>query len=85
MSEELAIHPDSVKVVHDNIWADHDDWSYHTVIAITSRDISFQVNEEAELAEWIEFSKVSELDLHPGFASNWNDILHAIEGVLAKS
>ena len=83
MSEELAIHPDLVEVVHDNIWADHNDWSYHTVIAITSRDVEFQVNDEAELAEWVEFSKVSELELHPGFATNWSDILHAIETVLA--
>jgi hypothetical protein len=84
MSEELSIHPDLVEVIHDDIWANHDDWSYHTVFAITSREISYQVNEEAELAEWIEFSRVSELDLHPGFASNWDDILHAIESVLAK-
>jgi hypothetical protein len=54
------------------------------VIAITSREIEFQVNDEAEVAEWIEFSKVAELDLHPGFATNWSDILHAIEMVLAK-
>ena len=45
----------------------------------------YNTNEEAELAEWIEFAKVSELDLHPGFATNWNDILHAIESFLAKS
>jgi 8-oxo-dGTP diphosphatase len=85
MSEELSIPPNSVEVVHDNMWADHDDWSYHTVIAITTKDIEFQVNEEAELAEWIEFAKVSELDLHPGFASNWIEILDAIEGVLASN
>jgi 8-oxo-dGTP diphosphatase len=85
MSEELSISPNSVEVVHDNMWADHDDWSYHTVIAITTKDVKFQVNEEAELAEWIEFAKVSELDLHPGFASNWIDILDAIEGVLASN
>ena len=84
MSEELSIHPDSVEVVHDNLWADHDDWSYHTVIALASKDIDFQVNEEAELAAWIEFSKVSELDLHPGFASNWEDILSAIENLLSN-
>jgi hypothetical protein len=54
------------------------------VIAITSREVDYQVNEEAELAEWIDFEKVSELDLHPGFASNWHDILQTIESVLAK-
>jgi 8-oxo-dGTP diphosphatase len=85
MFEELDIHPDLVEVVHDNMWADHEDWSYHTVIAVTSTDFSFQVNDEAELAEWIEFTKVSELDLHPGFASNWNEILVAIESVIAKN
>jgi 8-oxo-dGTP diphosphatase len=85
MADELSISPNSVEVVHDNMWADHVDWSYHTVIAITSKEVEFQVNEEAELAEWIEFAKVSELDLHPGFASNWIDILDAIEGVLASS
>jgi hypothetical protein len=66
------------------MWADHVDWSYHTVIAITSREVDYQVNEEAELAEWIDFEKVSELDLHPGFASNWHDILQTIESVLTK-
>jgi 8-oxo-dGTP diphosphatase len=85
MSEELSIHPDRVEVIHDNIWADHDDWSYHTVIAIASREIHYQVNEEAELAEWIELNKVSDLNLHPGFASNWDDILNAIEGLLANT
>jgi len=84
MTEELSIQPELVEVVHDNVWADHDDWSYHTVIAMTSRDIEFEVNDEAELAEWIDFSKVAELDLHPGFASNWPDILSAIEALLAK-
>jgi 8-oxo-dGTP diphosphatase len=85
MFEELAIHPDLVDVVHDNTWANHGDWSYHTVVAITSKDIEFQVNEEAELAQWIEISKVSELDLHPGFASSWSDILGAIEMVLSTN
>ena len=85
MFEELSIHPDSVEVVHDNMWADHSDWSYHTVIAITSREVEYQVNEEAELADWIHFEKVSQLDLHPGFASNWNEILKTIEELLPNS
>jgi 8-oxo-dGTP diphosphatase len=85
MHEELSIHPDSVEVVHDNMWADHSDWSYHTVIAFASKEINFQVNEEAERAAWIEFAEVAGLELHPGFASNWNDILETIEGLLNNS
>lgn len=85
MQEELAIDESLVEVVHDNMWTDHDDWHYHTVIALTSRDVNFETNDEAELADWIEISKVQELDLHPGFANNWNEILIAIEEVLARS
>ena len=85
MREELSIDESLVEVVHDNMWTDHEDWHYHTVIALTSRDVEFITNEEAELADWIEISKIQDLDLHPGFASNWQEILIAIEGVLARN
>ena len=85
MREELSIDESLVEVVHDNMWTDHKDWHYHTVIALTSRDVEFVTNEEAELADWIEISKIKDLDLHPGFASNWQDILIAIEEVLTRN
>ena len=85
MREELSIDEALVEVVHDNMWTDHEDWHYHTVIALTSRDVEFVTNEEAELADWIEISKIQDLDLHPGFASNWQEILIAIEEVLARN
>ena len=85
MSEELAIAPNSVTVIHDNMWTDHVDWHYHTVIALTSRSVVFETNEEAELADWIELAKVADLDLHPGFADTWASIREVVEELLANS
>ena len=83
MHEELSIHPDSVTVIHDHMWTDHTDWHYHTVIALLPGETSFQTNDEAELADWIDLAKVADLDLHPGFASTWHVIREKIEEVLA--
>lgn len=79
MFEEMQIAANAVEIIHDNRWTDHDDWHYHTVIATTSADVEFVINEETELCEWVELERVHELELHPGFESTWHKIREVIE------
>ena len=79
MYEEMQIAADHVEVIHDNRWTDHEDWHYHTVIATTSGDIAYTINEETELCEWIELDRVADLELHPGFKSTWFHVRGVID------
>ena len=79
MHEEMQIPADSVEIIHDDRWTDHDDWHYHTVIATASESISFELNEETERCEWVHIEEVAELDLHPGLAATWAEIKAVID------
>lgn len=85
MYEEMQIPAEQVLVVHDELWTDHGDWHYHTVIATVAKDVAYSHNEEAERCEWVPISEVSDLDLHPGFASTWHTVHEVLENLLKSS
>jgi 8-oxo-dGTP pyrophosphatase MutT (NUDIX family) len=51
---------------------DHGNWSYETVIGELARPVAVRpANWETAEAAWVASDAVGELDLHPGFASQW--------------
>ena len=67
--EETAIDPGQVRVcgLHR---LQHPDWRYDTVLATaTSRPAVSEHAESVELA-WVPMSRLSQMDLHPGFAAS---------------
>jgi 8-oxo-dGTP diphosphatase len=77
--EECGVAPDLVRpraVFTD----DHGGWSYTTVLA--QADTAFAVesdDDETEDVEWVELAKVTQLNLHPGFAAHWDRLSAALE------
>jgi len=85
LSEEWGVNAAELDVLHDQVWTDHGDWSYHTVIAQALGPIAVVHNAESQEARWVPLSEVHELDLHPGFASSWSDVSSQIETLLKLS
>ena len=50
---------------------DHGRWSYVTVLATLVESVVLMPQEESAELRWVPESRVSELDLHPGFAGTW--------------
>mgnify|MGYP003339228094 CR=1 FL=1 len=83
--EEMQIDAASVEVLHEQVWTDHGDWRYHTVIARAVANIEPILNDESDAAEWVAFEDVAELPLHSGLAPIWPDVLQAIRNVSRTS
>lgn len=70
-AEEAGIDADSVRLTGVHL-DDHDGWSYSTVLAAPSRDVT-PASTSAESVEvcWQPIEMVEHLSLHPGFALTW--------------
>lgn len=79
LSEEWGVDESELTVLHDHVWTDHGDWSYHTVIAKAHTHVSVTHNAESQEARWVPIHAVRDLDLHPGFASTWEYVSAQIE------
>ncbi|MFF3244273.1 glycosyltransferase [Streptomyces sp. NPDC002870] len=62
---------------------DHGGWSYDTVIASVDRRVPVQpVEDESITLAWVSLSEVQNLNLHPGFATNWPSFQAELDAVL---
>jgi 8-oxo-dGTP diphosphatase len=68
--EEAGVLADDVRVLGE-LFDDHGDWSYTTVIAETVRTPELVAQAESEELRWVAVAEVSDLPLHPGFARAW--------------
>lgn len=50
---------------------DHGRWSYTTVLAELVAPVTVVRQEESAELRWVAVSRVTDLDLHPGFALTW--------------
>lgn len=85
LAEELGVAAHEVEVLHENVWTDHGDWRYHTVIARAVADVTLSLNAESAEARWVHFDSVAELSLHPSLADVWPEVLAAIRLVASRT
>jgi 8-oxo-dGTP pyrophosphatase MutT (NUDIX family) len=78
--EESGIDPAAFTVL-GSFLDDHGGWSYTTVFAVAdSRNIDFRLNRETRRLEWVRRDQVHMLNLHPGLAATWSDVLKEFLG-----
>jgi 8-oxo-dGTP diphosphatase len=64
--------PASAVRVEGILLDDHGGWAYRTVLAsATARFAVFSDSAESDEAGWVDADRVSQLNLHPGFAGKW--------------
>lgn len=85
LQEELQVAAHAVEVLHEQVWTDHGDWRYHTVIARAILPVETVLNDESERAEWVALDDVSGLPLHAALAPIWPDVLGVIRQVTGPS
>jgi 8-oxo-dGTP diphosphatase len=83
LHEEMGVAHDALHILHEQMWADHGDWGYHTVIARARYDLDWESNNEAVDVAWIELDEVAGLDLHPGVRASWDDVRAVLDVLLA--
>jgi 8-oxo-dGTP diphosphatase len=77
--EELGLAPELVEVVGDYA-DDHGTWRYDTILARADRTtISLTHNHETSDAQWIAFTEVESLPLHPAFGAAWPTLRPMLE------
>ncbi|HEU5484370.1 MAG TPA: NUDIX domain-containing protein [Microlunatus sp.] len=69
-SEETGIRAEEVQVGGELV-DDHGHWSYTTVLAELLVPVRLIRQEESAELRWVAVSRVTELELHPGFAGTW--------------
>jgi 8-oxo-dGTP diphosphatase len=79
LHEEFGVRAAQVDVIHEQVWTDHGDWRYHTVIAAALDNLTPVLNEESAEARWVHIDDVADLDLHPALAMVWVHVLATIK------
>lgn len=60
---------------------DHGDRGFTTVFAVVNaRDTGFRRSRETSRLEWIRRDRAATLDLRPGLAATWNELVHVVLG-----
>ena len=72
--EEAAVRPGDVTLTHT--WVDdHQTWSYTTVVGHVPDRVPARASDpESKEIRWVPADEVTELPLHPGFASAWTHL-----------
>jgi 8-oxo-dGTP diphosphatase len=74
-AEECAVPPDAV-TVRGVFLDDHGGWAYHTVFASAPKPFPVLPDaDETDEATWVGVDQVARLDLHPGLAAHWAELL----------
>lgn len=84
LHEELQVGPDHLDILHERMWTDHGDWSYHTVIARARAELDWVSNDEAIEVRWVAIQDVADLDLHPGVRASWAQVRVVLHTLLAS-
>ncbi|HEX9030333.1 MAG TPA: hypothetical protein VF834_00725, partial [Streptosporangiaceae bacterium] len=72
------IDPSAVRV-HGVSQDDHGGWTYQTVLASAAAPLAVAaVSEETSEVAWVPVTEVDQLELHPGFASQWPSLQSAL-------
>ena len=68
--EETGIGADDVRIGSELV-DDHGQWAYVSVLATLVAPVVLVPQEESAELRWVRASRVTDLDLHPGFAATW--------------
>ncbi len=82
LEEEWGVSPASLEILHDEMWVDHGTWNYHTVIVRGLEELYIVNNDESQEARWVDLAQVTQLDLHPGFASSWERVAQHLRALI---
>lgn len=75
--EETGINSAAVRIGWELV-DDHGSWSYTSVLAELLAPVTLVPQEESAELRWVPVSKVTALDLHPGFALTWPVLLERL-------
>ena len=74
-AEECGVPPDAVRQ-RGLFTDDHGGWSYTTVLAEAATPFAVQSDDdETDEVAWVPLAGVTALDLHPGLAAHWEELL----------
>jgi 8-oxo-dGTP diphosphatase len=80
-AEECGVPPDAVRQ-RGLFTDDHGGWSYSTVLAEAATPFAVQSDDdETDEVAWVPLPEVTALDLHPGFAAHWDELLAELTSV----
>jgi len=85
LHEELGVDPDAIMVVRQELFFDHGQWRYHTVVATISDVIEVRHNDESLSAEWVAIELVDTYELHPAFEATWHQLRLVINEIIEKT
>lgn len=68
--EETGVPAEAVRIGTE-LRDDHGGWSYTTVLAELLTAVTLVPQEESAELRWVRVTRVTDLDLHPGFSSAW--------------
>jgi 8-oxo-dGTP diphosphatase len=83
--EELGVEADYLEILHDDSWADHGQWSYHTVIARAKNELVVSHNDESVEVRWVPLDEVADLELHPGVRGAWDQVVSHVRRLLQSA
>lgn len=82
--EEAAVDPTAVRVLGEQVGADHVDWSYTYVIGLAVGDIRPRLmTPESDELRWVDVADVPAMPLHVGLATAWGALVPGITHLLA--
>ena len=82
--EEAGIAAEHI-VVKDVFVDDHGVWSYATVIAHASVDVTATMaNAESDAMQWVPLAEVASYPLHPGLAAAWPELVEKTLATLSS-
>ena len=82
--EEAGVDPTAVRVLGEQVGADHVDWSYTYVIGLAVGDIRPRLmTPESDELRWVDVADVPAMPLHVGLATAWGALVPGITHLLA--
>lgn len=79
--EEAAVPPESVQILFTSVF-DIGYWSYTTVAAQVIEPFEPAISDPESLElQWVRIDRVSDKELHPGFAAAWPDLRSRLLGL----
>jgi 8-oxo-dGTP diphosphatase len=82
--EEAGVDPAVVRVVAEQVGADHGEWTYTYVIGVATAEVHPRLmTAESDELRWVDVADVPSFPLHSGLASAWGGLVPGIAQVSA--
>ena len=82
--EEAGVDPHAVRVLGEQVGADHVDWSYTYVIGLAVGEVHPRLmTPESDELRWVDVADVPAMPLHGGLATAWGALIPGIVDLVA--